>query len=131
MLIYLVDRSSLIIKPDQSTPIIGESNIAKFLSRMLPKTTSSLNYDSLNQEDLVRVDSLLNLEFEDNVIPLVEKELKLSKGDFLSGTPTIADLVLFSAVASKIVKGSKKNAPASVRKWFEKVELAFGFHSGI
>lgn len=131
-LYILVDTCTLIITPIESTYIIGEANMARFLSRLLPTTNASLNYDCLNWERLVRVDSLLDVAHEENVVSLVEKELKNTNNNFLTGQPTIADLVIYSSVASKVVASKgEKNAPASVKNWFKQLEIAFGFYNSM
>lgn len=118
----------MIITPVQSTYILGEANLARFLSRLLPNSSTSLNYDCLNWENLVRVDSLLEVCDGDNVISVVEKELKSknNKTFLIGNNPTIADLVLYSSVAAKLVKGQKNSAASNVKNWFKNIEIMFG-----
>jgi len=125
-----VPSCTMIITPVQSTYILGKANMARFLSRLLPNTSTSLNYDCLNWENLVRVDSLLEFATEENVVSVVERELKSKtiKTFLIGNQPTIADLVLYSSVAAKLVKG-QKNAATSVRNWFKHIEITFGFHN--
>jgi hypothetical protein len=81
---------------------------------------------------LCRVDVLLKAASEDNVVSVVEEELKQSKTQFLTDRgATIADLVLYSAVASKLIHGQQKTAPNSVKNWFKNVEISFGFHNAV
>ena len=121
----------MIVTPIQSSLIFGEANVARFLSRLLPNTNTSLNYDCLNWDALVRVDYLLDLSSSEkvNVLSIVEQELqKEKKNTFLTSQATIADLVLYSAVASKVIGGQTK-VPANVKTWFKNVEIEFRYHS--
>jgi len=115
----------MIVTPVQSTAISNEANIARFLSRLLPAVDSSLNYDVLSWDNLVKVDALLEQANENQVISIVDTALKKSKQGFLTGELTIADLVLYSSVASKVFKG-QKDLPANVRKWIKRIETGFG-----
>jgi len=113
----------LMVDPYSQTPIRGEANVIRFLSRLL-SNQSSLNYDSLDWATLVKVDGLLELATEPDPLnlALVERQLTSQQryGPFLLDEVSIADFVLFSALAHQCTSNPNKfNNSPSILRWLK------------
>jgi len=99
--------------------------MARFLSRLLPPS-DSLNYDCLNWDRLVTVDGILERANSKKLLEVISQELNRSKKQFLVGELTIADLVMYSVVKSKLNAGLKeKDLPANVAQWTQNMSQLY------
>jgi len=124
------------VSPIRQLPIHGESNVARFLSRLLP-STCPLNYDCLDWDTLVRVDTLLDLpdqiQSPSSLLQQLETTLKMNKnGKFLLHTGvSIADFVLFSTLLNSFEIGELHkmlNGKPLLQTWFKNMENYGHFH---
>jgi hypothetical protein len=121
----------LMLDPLNQSPIRGESNIARFFSRLLP-TKSPLNYDGLLWTTLVKVDGLLELASERDSLSVafIERQLlsQNRNGPFLFNEVTIADFVFFSYMAHECSSDPNKfnNSPYILR-WLKDCQKFGGF----
>ena len=118
----------MIVDPSKQARVRGENNIARYLSRLLP-AIYPLNYDSLNWDDIIQIDGILE-KVADNLPDLKFLENKLGGSrPFIHGEATISDFVLFSSVISYL-----KNNPTIqikkfplVSKWLDACQELGGF----
>jgi len=106
-----------------SWPVIGESNILRYLARIGP---NEFNYE-LNGSNCNEVDSQLDISeliiaapgAKDRQIILKNLNAKLGKNEFFGGTqPSLSDLSLASAVFQST---ADKELPPALLKWSRKV----------
>jgi len=106
-----------------SWPVIGESNILRYLARIGP---NEFNYE-LNGSNCNEVDSQLDISellvaaptAKDRQVILKNLNTKLGKNEFFGGTqPSLSDLSLASAVFQST---ADKELPPALLKWSRKV----------
>jgi len=103
-----------------SCGVEGESNVARYLSRVFSKPDSALNYDGLALEDLVLVDSVLDSSDLVDTAPdgfLQCLEAYIQKRD--NNTRTIADYVGYSTLQylAKNLPKKSQPLPKSLNQW--------------
>jgi len=114
--------ASMVVSPSKQAPVVGEANIARYLSRLLTP-----RYDA----DIVtatQIDSLLdhaatllhgNCDTSDSLKSL---GLVLGTKQWFVGAdkPSLADILLWSAVKQRRLASS---APDNVRQWLARCDL--------
>lgn len=101
-----------------SSGVEGESNVARYLSRVLAKSDDNvLNYDALPLEDLVLIDAVLE---SSNVVDAAPDQFLNSLQAYVQRTPssrTIADFVGYSTLRYLTKQQPKKSLQKSLIDW--------------
>lgn len=119
-----IDNIEMIIDGG-SLPVIGESNIVRYLARIGP---NEFNYE-LNGSSCNEIDGQLDLSelliatstAKERQIILKTINTKLGKNEFFGGSsPAVNDVSLASAVVQSV---ADKELPPSLLKWSRKVTM--------
>jgi len=110
----------LIVDPTCSVPVMGEVNIARYLTRLL--------LPGVDSDDIVKatqIDELLDIaqlqvmsgNVKERAAAVRSLNATLGKQDWLTGgQPCVADVVMWSALHQA---GQAASAPANVKKWLK------------
>lgn len=110
----------LVVDPTASMPVMGEVNIARYLTRLLQPGVDS--------DDIVKatqVDELLDIaqlqvisgNVKERAAAVRSLNATLGKQDWLTGThPCVADVVLWSALHQT---GQTDSLPSNIKKWLK------------
>lgn|SRR6218665_143780 len=121
--VILSDKYSPVLKvnPSEQTPIIGECNIARYLSRLL----SPGAYDSSDPVTSTQIDGLIDLADAQlsndgaqkaNFVKAISTQLGKSQWMLGGENLTLADIVLWSAV-HQLKQASR--APDNIKRWLD------------
>ncbi|XP_064118292.1 uncharacterized protein LOC135223616 isoform X1 [Macrobrachium nipponense] len=132
-----VSSPSLMVNPLHQTPISGEANIIRYVSRLFP-LSSPYNYEATGTFTLItETDNLLD-QLTNQMICGNNKERqavlrllngRLGRASWLMGDKcSIVDVMAWSAVRQT---GSEVGAPANVSKWYKAVSNLAGLESSV
>ncbi|KAJ8319330.1 hypothetical protein KUTeg_004421 [Tegillarca granosa] len=111
---------TLMVEPHRQTPIIGESNIARYLMRLL-----NPNYDTDDIAKVTQIDEWLdtaNIQVlqgntKEKSAAVRSLNSRLGRNDWLVGSRlSLADIVMWSALNQS---NQVSDAPANVKKWLK------------
>lgn len=132
-----VSSPSLMVNPLHQTPISGEANIIRYVSRLFP-LSSPYNYEATGTfTSITETDNLLD-QLTNQMICGNNKERqavlrllngRLGRASWLMGDKcSIVDVMAWSAVRQT---GSEAGAPANVSKWYRAVSSLAGLESSL
>ncbi|XP_066966219.1 aminoacyl tRNA synthase complex-interacting multifunctional protein 2 isoform X4 [Macrobrachium rosenbergii] len=132
-----VSSPSLMVNPLHQTPISGEANIIRYVSRLFP-LSSPYNYEATGTfTSITETDNLLD-QLTNQMICGNNKERqavlrllngRLGRASWLMGDKcSIVDVMAWSAVRQT---GSEAGAPANVSKWYRAVSNLAGLESSL
>ncbi|XP_005095845.1 aminoacyl tRNA synthase complex-interacting multifunctional protein 2 [Aplysia californica] len=128
----VVNGPQLMVDPTKQTTIMGEVNIARYITRLLQPAVDS--------EDVVKatqVDELLDLaqlqlvsgNAKEKAAAVRTLNANLGKQDWLTGaSPSLADIVLWSVLQQT---GQASSPPANVKKWLALCQKHSLFQSAV
>lgn len=108
------------VEPHRQTPIIGESNVARYLMRLL-----NPNYDTDDIVKATQIDEWLdtaNIQIlqgntKEKAAAVRSLNSRLGRNDWLVGSEvSLADIVMWSALNQT---NQASDAPANVKKWLK------------
>lgn len=114
--------ATLVVSPSKQTPVVGEVNVARYLSRLL---TPRYDTDAVTS---TQIDTLLDhaallLRSSDSLGSVVKSLAQLlgrKKWFIGNDRPSVVDIVMWSAVKQRRVAAL---APENVRQWLMRCDL--------
>ena len=121
----------MMVDPSKQSPVIGEANIARYLSRLLPSC-----YENDNIVTATEIDTILDMATllqkgnqKEKASVIKNLNVKLGKSSWLVGDSlTLADIVAWSAVHQT---QEVESLPGNVKKWVKSCNEHSAFKTGI